>query len=219
MRRAMMIIMTDWDEFEEIDGWPIEQVGNLCAACELPAPVNDLGLCARCNAKLDRDLIRGRDWDYSATAFGIAEEQREELRDQVIKRYGAAYELIEPPPAKPRRKKEASHAPEVDPPKRNRHAKQPEIPAEPIQNYTEADVLAAIEAVIRATTKAYGWRPLGDIGQHLRKSFADFDPSRFGCKNLLGLIERHPDRFKIKWSASASKGASQVWIKLNSNKL
>lgn len=33
-------------------------------------PVNDLGLCEDCASKLDRDMIRKRDWAYSVLAFG-----------------------------------------------------------------------------------------------------------------------------------------------------
>jgi hypothetical protein len=72
-------------------------IDTICVACDLPAPVNDLGLCDDCFEKLERDLIRARDWDYSATAFGVAEEDREALREAIIREYGAAYELIEPP--------------------------------------------------------------------------------------------------------------------------
>lgn len=85
------------DDFEEFEGWPPEQVGNICIACDLPAIINDLGLCRRCNAKLDRDMIRDRDWERSETAFLTPDDKREELREQVIRKYGTAFELIEPP--------------------------------------------------------------------------------------------------------------------------
>jgi hypothetical protein len=203
-----MSAFDEFDEFEEFEGWPPEQVGNICAGCDLPAVVNDLGLCGRCNAKLERDLIRARDWDYSATAFMTPDDKREELRERVIREYGAAYELIEPP-SKQRRKKPR-------PQKKSKRPKppQPEIPPEPIEDYSEADVLDAIEAVIRATTKAYGWRHLGDIGNYLHKTFADFNPADYGCKGLLKFIEKHPERFKVKWSAPSKKGASHVWVRL-----
>jgi hypothetical protein len=207
------MVMSAFDEFDEFDafeGWPPEQVGNICAGCDLPAVVNDLGLCGRCNAKLERDLIRGRDWDTSATAFLTPEDKREELRERVIREYGAAYELIETPGKVSQKKKSK----QTQPPKRNREAKQPQPPPEPVRDYTEDEVLAAIETVIRATTKAYGWRHLGDIGQYLHKAFADFDPATLGCKSLLQLIEKHPNRFKVKWSAPSHKGASHVWVRL-----
>jgi hypothetical protein len=59
-----------------------------CQACDLFGRVNDLGLCEDCATKLERDLIRQRDWDYSALAFGLPSEAREELRRQVIAQYG-----------------------------------------------------------------------------------------------------------------------------------
>jgi hypothetical protein len=130
------------------------------------------------------------------------------LRERVIREYGAAYELIEPP-SRPRRK-------QPTPPQQSKRPKspQPAIPPEPVQNHSEADVLDAIEKVIRATTKAYGWRHLGDIGSYLHKAFADFNPAAYGCKGLLQLIEKHPERFKVKWSAPSKKGASHVWVRL-----
>ncbi|MBL8166368.1 MAG: DUF2695 domain-containing protein [Anaerolineae bacterium] len=79
---------------------------------------------------------------------------------------------------------------------------------------SEAEVLDAIEQSVRRTTKAYGYQHLSTIGTHLRAQFSVFSPSDYGCKTLLQLIERHPDRFKVKWSAPAHKGRSHVWIRL-----
>jgi hypothetical protein len=56
--------------------------------------VNDLGLCEECDGKIQRDLIRARDWDYVAAAFGLDDEGRERLRAEVIRQYGAKNELI-----------------------------------------------------------------------------------------------------------------------------
>ena len=79
---------------------------------------------------------------------------------------------------------------------------------------TEAEVLDAIEQSVRATTKAYGYQHLGMIGAHLKAQWSAFIPSDYGCKTLLQLIERYPERFKVKWSAPAHKGRSHVWIRL-----
>ncbi len=65
-----------------------------CQACEMWGRVNDLMLCEECDAKIQRDLIRARDWDYVAAAFGLGDEGRERLRAEVIRRYGAENELI-----------------------------------------------------------------------------------------------------------------------------
>ena len=65
-----------------------------CQACEMWGPVNDLMLCEECDAKIQRDLIRARNWDYVAAAFGLDNEGRKRLRAEVIRQYGAQNELI-----------------------------------------------------------------------------------------------------------------------------
>lgn len=82
-----------------------ELIDTICVGCDLPFPVNDLGLCENCFARLERDLIRSRDWEYSVTAFAVAPDQLEALRERVIRDYGADYELIEPPGGKKRKPK------------------------------------------------------------------------------------------------------------------
>lgn len=67
-----------------------------CQGCDRYLPVNDLNLCDECASKLDRDLIRERDWDYSISAFELDASMREELRRQVITQYGEKLELIAP---------------------------------------------------------------------------------------------------------------------------
>ena len=67
-----------------------------CQGCDIFTRVNDLGLCEECASKLDRDLIRQRDWDYSVTAYIVPPDQREELRKKVIREYGKDLELIAP---------------------------------------------------------------------------------------------------------------------------
>jgi len=65
-----------------------------CQACEMWGMVNDMMLCEECDAKIQRDLIRARDWGYVAAAFGLNEEGCERLRAEVIRLYGAENELI-----------------------------------------------------------------------------------------------------------------------------
>jgi len=79
-------------EFGDDDFWPGHE--GQCQACDLVGPVNDLSLCDECAAKLDRDLIRQRDWDYSVAAFGLSADDRERLRREIIAQFGAALELI-----------------------------------------------------------------------------------------------------------------------------
>ena len=65
-----------------------------CQACEMWGRVNDLMLCEECDARIQRDLIRARDWDYVAAAFGLDDQGRERLRAAVIRQYGTENELI-----------------------------------------------------------------------------------------------------------------------------
>lgn len=65
-----------------------------CIACDMPSHLDDLGLCVDCAGKIERDLIRARDWDYTMAAFGLDDKERERLRAEVIRKYGAANELI-----------------------------------------------------------------------------------------------------------------------------
>ncbi|MCH8012951.1 MAG: hypothetical protein IIA61_13565 [Candidatus Marinimicrobia bacterium] len=67
-----------------------------CQGCDTFGEVNDLSLCDKCASKLDRDLIREGDWDYSALAFGVPTERREDLRKEIISKYDKQLELIAP---------------------------------------------------------------------------------------------------------------------------
>ena len=67
-----------------------------CHGCDIFQSLNDLGLCEECAGKLDRDLIRQRDWAYSVSAFGVPDSELENLRKEVIKHYGEKLELIAP---------------------------------------------------------------------------------------------------------------------------
>jgi hypothetical protein len=78
-----------------------------CQGCDDYTTVDEMGLCDTCSQKLDRDLIRKRDWAYSVSAFGVPKEKLEDLRNHVIKNYGKALELIaEDPPREKRAAKE-----------------------------------------------------------------------------------------------------------------
>jgi hypothetical protein len=67
--------------------------------------LNDFGLCEECAGKLERDLLRQRDWDYSALAYGVPAEKREALRNEIIGRYGGKLELILPKEEPDRKRK------------------------------------------------------------------------------------------------------------------
>ena len=84
----------------------------ICQGCDALVKVNDIGMCEDCAAKLDRDLIRKRDWEYSAFAFGCPVDKREELREHIIARYGERLEILaaEPPPTRKSRRNENRRA-------------------------------------------------------------------------------------------------------------
>ncbi|NJL26824.1 MAG: HEAT repeat domain-containing protein [Thermoanaerobaculia bacterium] len=86
----------DGDAEDPSDGFGLYD--GQCAACDAFTRVDDMSLCEECAAKLDRDMIRQRDWDYSATAWVCPENLREELRAEVIREHGAKLELIAPSP-------------------------------------------------------------------------------------------------------------------------
>lgn len=67
-----------------------------CQGCDTIKKLNDLGLCDDCAEKLDRDLIRQRDWAYSTLAFEVPPSKYEELRKNIIAQYGEKLELIAP---------------------------------------------------------------------------------------------------------------------------
>jgi len=65
-----------------------------CYGCDLVTEVDDMTLCSECASKLDRDMIRLRDWDRSMTAWTTPKDKRESLRDEIIKKHGTHLELI-----------------------------------------------------------------------------------------------------------------------------
>ena len=85
------------DEDTEFDDIGLGFHHATCQGCDDCAQVDDIGLCGTCAEKLDRDLIRTRDWAYSASAFACPPDQLEELRNQVIAKYGQKLELIAEP--------------------------------------------------------------------------------------------------------------------------
>ncbi len=176
----------EYPEDDSID----ELIDTFCAACDLPFAVNDLGLCDACFAKLERDLIRSRDWDYSVTAFGVAPDQLEALRERVIRDYGTAYELMESP-KKPKNKRSKSRASQ----------RKREIAAQSIRDYNTDDVLQATHDFIRAQNKE--WVNFSRVAQCLYETFYHLKPKRLGqpgkkYKNLLKFLADYPARFEVK---------------------
>lgn len=91
---AIGIMKEGFDDEEEIceDEFFDEYDGG-CWFCG-SYPVGNYGLCEACEVKFERDIIRQRYWDCIKTVWGMTEESRESLRDEVIKRYGEKLELL-----------------------------------------------------------------------------------------------------------------------------
>lgn len=85
-----------WLELEYADDETALERAGECAHCDMFRPLDEQGLCLVCGAMLERDLIRQRDWEYSATAFLLPDEAREELRRKVVVEYGKGLELTDP---------------------------------------------------------------------------------------------------------------------------
>ena len=176
-----------------------------CRGCDLPLPLNDLGFCDDCYAKLERDLIRMRDWEYSAGAFGVPDEKLEALRDRVIREYGAAYELLEQPhESKPKTKRSKSRATQ----------RKREIAAQAIREYSTDDVLQAAHEFIQAQTEE--WVNFSRVAQYLHERFYHLKPKRLGqsgkkYNSLLKLIADYPERFQLR--SEPDRGGVN-WIRL-----
>ena len=85
--------------FEDMMGEMESEIGrheDECAGCEQVRRVDESGLCEDCSQKLERDLIRERDWAHSATAYGVSDERREDMRRQIVDKFGEGLELIAP---------------------------------------------------------------------------------------------------------------------------
>ena len=74
-----------------------EHPSGQCRACEGYGSVTDDGLCLTCAERIERDLIRSRDWDYSALAYGVRPVDREALRTRIVQEHGEALELLVEP--------------------------------------------------------------------------------------------------------------------------
>jgi hypothetical protein len=76
------------------NGEILDSYEGLCQGCGCFGQIDDVGLCGECAGKLERDLIRQRDWDYAVSAYDMSSQQREELRGRVIGQFGESLELI-----------------------------------------------------------------------------------------------------------------------------
>jgi len=175
-----------------------------CLGCDLPLPLNEQGLCADCAAKLERDLIRVRDWEYSYASM-LPPERQEALRNQVIREYGAANELLVAPKPKPKNKR--NHSTNT----KRKHA----IAAAAIREYSTDDVLQAAKDFIHA--QGDEWVNFSRVSQHLYERFYHFKPKHLSLpgkkyKSLLKFMADYPDRFQLR---SEPNGGGVWWIRLS----
>lgn len=183
-------------------------IDTICVSCEIFAHVNDLGLCADCNAKLDRDMIRAREWDYSPTAWLMSDAQREAIRDQVIHEYGTKNELlIDEKPHKRKNKRSNS---------RSTNRKR-EIATNVIRNYDTDDVLQSARDYLQVQKE--DWVNFSKVSQYLHERFYKLKPRHLGqpakkYKSLLKLLQDYPDLFTIR--ADIDK-RGMYWIQLASS--
>jgi hypothetical protein len=157
----------------------------LCAACDLPLPLNEQGLCQECAAKLERDLIRARDWEYSYAAL-LSPERQESLRTEIIREFGAANELLAVPKPKPKNKRSRSTNT-----KRKRA-----IAAASVRDYTTEDVLQAARSFLQAQDEE--WVNLSRLAQHLYERFYKLKPKHLGepgkkYKSIIKFLADMPD--------------------------
>jgi len=167
--------------------------------------LNDLGLCAECAAKLERDLIRVRAWEYTTTANFLSAEQQAALRARIIREYGAKNELLVEDKPKPKNKRSHSRATQ----------RKREIAAQAVREYSTEDVLQAAHDFIQAQSEP--WINFSRVSQHLYERFHHLKPKHLGSpgkkyKSLLKFIADYPDRFQLR-SEPDQRGV--YWIRLS----
>jgi len=175
-----------------------------CIGCDLPLLLNDQRLCAKCAEKLERDLIRARDWDYSYAAM-LTPEPQESLRKQVIREYGTANELLVVPKPKPKNKR--SHSTNT----KRKHA----IAAAAIRDYTTEGVLQAAQDFIQS--QGDEWVDFSRVVQHLYERFYKLKPKRLGqlgrkYNSQVKFLADYLERFQLR-SEPGSSGIT--WIRSN----
>jgi len=163
-----------------------------CIGCDIPFELNHQGLCESCATKLERDLIRSRDLDYSTRGALASAEQREELYNRVIRDYGTAYELLENPNKKKKTGKTKRSKSRATQRKR-------EIAANAIREYTREDVFARIEAFLQEREEVN----FSHVSQLVYETYYKFKPHRMGrpgkkYKSLLKVLQDYPELFTVR---------------------
>ncbi len=165
-----------------------------CIGCDIPLELNHQGLCESCTAKLERDLIRSRDWDYSTRGAWTSDEQQEELYQRIIRDYGSAYELLENPNKKKKKGKNKRSKSRATQRKR-------EIAANAIREYAREDIFARIEVFLNECED--DWVNFSHVSQLVYETYHKFKPRRMGqpgkkYKSLLKVLQDYPELFAIR---------------------
>ena len=181
----------------------------ICLGCDQFLPVNDLGLCDICFAKLERDLIRSRDWERSVTAFTTDADQLENLRQSIIRDYGEAYELIEARGAPEKRKNKRSHS--------QSRQRTNELLAKAVRTYDTDDVLQAARDFIQKEDEL--WVNFSQVAQYLYEHFYKLNPRRLGApgkkyKSLFKFFQDYPADFAVRQD-EVNRGV--YWIQIKSS--
>lgn len=168
-----------------------------CIACELLTEVNELGFCEVCFEKFERDLIRLH--DESITAH-MTSKAFQALRKEVIRIYGADYELL----SSSKRKNKSAHSRET---KRKRA-----IASRAIRDYDTDDVLQTAREFMQAQDTM--WVNFSHLSQHLYETFYMLKPRHLGdtskkYKSLLKFVMDYPAAFEVR---TDERGI--YWVKL-----
>ncbi|HUN09117.1 MAG TPA: hypothetical protein PLQ56_21095 [Aggregatilineales bacterium] len=162
-----------------------EHQSGLCAACDLQHPLNEQELCQECAGKLERDLIRTREWEYSYAAL-LTPERQAALRTEIIREFGAANELLTVQKPKPRNK----HSRSV-----NTRRKRT-IAAAAVRDYNTEDVLQAARSFLEAQNEE--WVNVSRLAQHIYERFYKLKPKHLRqpgkrYKSILKFLADMPD--------------------------
>lgn len=186
------------------DNWNSE----ICVGCDLPSHVNNVGLCDSCYAKLERDMIRSRDWDRSGLAFGTPDSELENLRLRIMREFGKDYELIEPPTKEELKAIQAESDRDA-----SLIGKLPDIEPRQMSEYAEADVVDVLAKILSASPY-YNWRELQEVALTLHRYFPDLNVKSFGYKGLRRLVQAHPKTFQTRWDNPKKKRNATIFVRL-----
>ena len=98
-------VKTEHRDEEQSSEVKTEQDDTVCQGCDVQTTLNALGFCNTCSDKLDRDLMRLRNWEHTTLGADLEVGERENQRRDIISQYGKELELILPKRNSSQRKK------------------------------------------------------------------------------------------------------------------